>query len=210
MNSDDMLKVDLTGWLEKVQVRPDLMESAQLKSEHADVPISDDFLTNWLTIPSLLTRARLSAATRRREERRLADQMKHKKKLAGYKGKRAAKGRYHYESKARTKKARTRRAYEKGAGLNAILGGLRYRRKAIDPAAWERLIAPLFREYPPEYLTVKMYYRVPPAIAGHYGERYGRGDWPYTVYTLNVEHKLLGIVYNGREQEAADKAAGLI
>lgn len=80
--------------------------------------------------------------------------------------------------------------------------------KALVREEWDRLIKPLFEEYSPEYLYVRLYKRLRKEEALRAGvpkERllkvyYGSKEFPFTVYTLNVEHKLLGVVWNGRDE----------
>ncbi len=162
----------------------------------ADVPLTRE------AIPSLLTRAKLSPATRLMEERRLKSL---KKKYLGKKARGKQVGRRHYKKKLANKKKRLRKIYERHAGFGAMLRSRGY--KQIDPAMWDRYIGECFREYSPEYLEIKRIKRFPKKGDSAY---YGTKMYPLTVYSYRVFHKLLGVVYDGNQQLAADMAAGLV
>lgn len=147
-------------------------------------------------IPSLLGRAKLSPETRRREEQRLKKLAMRKKKG---KGERRSKGARHWKRKELTKKKANRRLFEASAGFGAILRSRGY--KAIDPVLWDRYIGECFREYSPKYLEIKKIKRYPGKGDSAY---YGTKDYPLTVYSYRVHHKLLGVVYDGKQQMIAD------
>ena len=154
---------------------------------------------NPLTIPSLLTRAKLSPMTRRMEERRLMVIQKKKERLASKEAGNRSKGRRHWKRKEKTKRNRDRAVYEKAAGFGAILSARGAKR--ICPVLWEKYIGECFREYTPEYLYVKRIKRAPGFGKDAY---YGNWEFPYTVYSFRVHHKLLGIVWDGEEQRQLD------
>lgn len=196
---NNLITEDDTEWLRQHQVDPEEVASQTAQEAPQDVPMHP------MTIPSLLTRAKLSEATRRAEERRLA---RLEKRRLATRRKKWRKNRRTYWQKQISKKKERRRDYERRAGLGAILRARGC--KKIDQDEWARLIAPLFEEYSPEYLTIKLYKDVPRAIsrADGYESRqyYGTRNYPHTVYTLKVVHSLLGVVYEGKEQEEIDKA----
>lgn len=163
---------------------------SQRGSALADVPLTRE------AIPSLLTRAKLSPATRRMEEERLK---RNNRKYLGKKATGAQKGPRHWKRKAATKKKANRRQFEAKAGLGAILRSRGY--KKIDQALWDRYIGECFREYSPEYLTIKKIKRYPGKGINAY---YGTKDYPLTVYSYRVLHSLLGVVYDGNEQLKID------
>lgn len=200
MNEDEL---NLTNWLEEVQVRP---EKVKQKHPYEDLPLIPAL------IPSLLTRAKLSEETRLLEEQRLAKLARKKRTLRNSKKvKKPSKGRYHWKRKEANRKKALRKRYEQYAGYWAFkdMATRRGWRKATWEQ-WERLIVPLFREYSPEYLSWKITKRVPKTIAGVRGKWYGSKEYPHTVYSIKVVHSLLGVVYDGHEQREKDKAAGLL
>ena len=159
---------------------------------------------NPLLIPSLLTRARLSQATRVSEERRLASL--ERKRLA-LRDKKPRDGRYtQWTQKQAKKRGRNKRQFNKTAGFGAILRARGY--KLIDPALWAKYVTPIYEEYSSEYLTVVMYKHIPRERSRADGHEkrcyYGTKEYPYTVYTLRVEHSLLGTLYEGRDQQELD------
>jgi len=170
-------------------------KEGQRGSVMADVPLTRE------AIPSLLTRAKLSPATRAAEERRLKEIEDRKKKRNTKK----SRGIRHWKKKAANRKKRLRKIYEANAGFGAILRSRGY--KKIDPVLWDRYIGECFREYSPEYLTIKKIKRYPGKGDSAY---YGTRKYPLTVYSYNVEHSLLGRVYDGRQQMAADMKAGVV
>ena len=159
--------------------------------QKAAVPLTD------LTVPSLLTRAKLSPITRRLEERRLAKIARKRALLK--KGQKKSRGRNHWKRKALTKKKMNRRQYEASAGFNAILST--FGAKRIDKALWDKYITPLFREYTPQYLKVKLIKRAP-----GFGNKayYGNKEFPMTVSSFRVHHDTLGVVWDGEEQRKLD------
>ena len=177
-----------------------LMDGAnkiQRGSEMADIPLTRE------AIPSLLTRAKLSPQTREMEERRLASIEWERKVLAAralrQKTQKRSRGRYHYKRKAQTKKARNRKTYEKAAGFGAILRSRGAKR--IDQTLWDKYVGECFREYSPEYLTVKKIKRPPGFGQSAY---YGNKQFPLTVYSYRVHHQTLGVVWDGEVQRKLD------
>lgn len=148
-------------------------------------------------IPSLLTRARLSPATRAAEERRLA-KLQHRKEVLAKKLKRS-KGQRHWKRKEATRVRANRKMYEDSSGFGAIING--YGSKRIDPVLWDKYIGECFREYTKKYLTVKLIKRPP-----GFGQKayYGMKKWPMTVYSFRVHHATLGVVWDGEVQRQLD------
>lgn len=155
------------------------------------------------SIPSLLTRARLSPATRAAEERRLAKIQKKKDKLTS-KPKRS-KGARHWKRKEATKVRDNRKRFEKTSGFNAIINS--YGAKAIDPLLWDKYIGECFREYTNKYLTVKKIKRAPGQGRDAY---YGNKKFPMTVYSFRVHHATLGVVWDGEVQRQQDGVPVLV
>lgn len=169
-----------------------------VKAQLGDVPL------NKLTIPSLLTRAKLSPETRAMEERRLAN-IENVRKLEEARAKRLreqkrSRGVRHWKKKAATKRRADRKKYEESAGFRAIVGQP-YGCKRIDPELWDKYIGECFREYTPKYLQVKKIKRAP-----GFGPRayYGNKEFPMTVYSFRVVHDTLGVVWDGEEQRKHD------
>lgn len=158
---------------------------------------------NSHSIPSLLTRAKLSPATRLAEERRLAKIEKRKARLAN-KPKRS-KGQYHWKSKAATKVRANRKRYEQASGFNAILNS--YGAKSLDRELWDKYIGECFREYSKKYLHVRKIKRAPGYGRDAY---YGNKKFPMTVYSFRVHHDTLGVVWDGEEQRQLDGVAVLV
>ena len=180
-------------WLEQIELaRASASQSAQVDPQRVTV--------NPLLIPSLLTRARLSEATRRAEERRLAAM--ERKRLALRCRKKRDGRKVQWQRKQYNKRQKNKKQFIRDAGLGAILNTRCCKR--IDQALWKKYISPLFEEYSPEYLSIKLYKRVPVGVAGRYGRYYGTKEFPHTVYTLKVVHSLLGVVYEGKEQYERD------
>lgn len=155
-------------------------------------------------IPSLLTRARLSPATRKMEERRLAKIQRRKEVLA--RGQKKAKGARHWKRKEATKVRANRKRFEQTSGFNAILNS-GYGAKAIDPLLWDKYIGECFREYTNKYLTVKKIKRAPGYGRNDY---YGNKKFPMTVYSFRVHHATLGVVWDGEVQRQQDGVAVLV
>ena len=192
--------LNLTSFIEAAEkaresaVHPSVAQAQLYKPKRGsgmkDVPLVS------AAIPSLLSRAKLSPETRRREELRLKKLAMRKKKG---KGEKRSRGPYHWRRKALTKKKANRRLFEASAGFGAILRSRGY--KAIDPVLWDRYIGECFREYSPKYLEIKKIKRYPGKGDSAY---YGTKNYPLTVYSYRVHHKLLGVVYDGKQQMIAD------
>jgi hypothetical protein len=187
------------------------LEQTRLSEEalQAESRIPPEKVTvNPLLIPSLLTRARLCAATRLAEERRLALRERRVKALRNRKPR--DKRTRPWTAKQATKRKFNKKEFQKSGGFGAILRARGY--KKIDKELWDRYIKPLYDEYSVEYLEIKLYKRVPVAISEKAGIEpakrahcyFGTKEFPYTVYTLDVNHKLLGTLYSGYEQAIQD------
>lgn len=170
----------------------------QTRTAAEDIPLTKE------TIPSLLTRAKLSPETRAMEERRLANIENVKKAEQAIakrlKEQKRSRGQYHWKKKLANKKKQDRKKYEESAGFRAIVGQP-YGCKRIDPELWDKYIGECFREYTPKYLQVKKIKRAP-----GYGPRayYGNKEFPLTVYSFRVHHDTLGVVWDGEEQRKYD------
>lgn len=185
-------------WLSQVRLSEQALE--------ADSRVDPSLVScNPLLIPSLLTRARLSAETQRREEKRLA--LLEQKRRSLRERKPRDKRKSQWTKKQWYKRQRNKKIFNKTAGLGAILRARG--RKEIDQELWAKYVAPLFEEYSPEYLEIKLYKHIPKAVstADGYDYRcyYGTKEYPYTVYTLDVNHSLLGTLYSGAEQFVQDR-----
>lgn len=154
-------------------------------------------------IPSLLTRARLSPATRAAEERRLARIQKKKDRLATKT--KHSKGQFHWKRKEATKVRANRKKYEQASGFGAIING--FGAKRIDPLLWDKYIGECFREYTKKYLMVKKIKRPPGYGRDAY---YGMKKYPMTVYSFRVHHDTLGVVWDGEVQRQQDGVAVLV
>lgn len=184
---------DDVEWLRQVELA---RQSASLAAPVDPQEVS----VNPLLIPSLLTRARLSDATRRAEERRLATLERKRLSLRNRK-KRDRRYKTYWE-KELTKKKNRRRVYEANGGFGAILRSRGY--KQLDQQLWDKHVTELFRAYSPEYLYVKVKNRVPAKVAGKSGYYYGTKEWPITIYAVEVHHKLLDKLFDGTDLWEAD------
>ena len=191
--------VDDSEWLKQARVSDDAL-IAESKVDPSSVTV------NPLLIPSLLTRARLSNQTRRLEERMLA--LLERKRLALRKKKKRNKSKSPWTAKQATKRRHARKVFVKNGGFGAILRA--YGAKRIDKELWDKYVLPLYQEYSADYLTIKLYKRVPVGIAGRAECYYGTREFPYTVYTLDVKHKLLGTLYCGKEQALLDNPQSVV
>lgn len=200
MNTNYFLTSDDEEWLRQVQL------CEQVASESLSVD-PQEVTVNPLLIPSLLTRARLSEATRRAEEKRLASLERKRNSLRNRKPRN--KNYRPYTEKQATRRRNNRKKFNKYAGFGAILKARGY--KQLDKEMWDKYITPLYQEYSPQYLSIKLYKHVPMAKSRRdgYDKRcyYGTKEYPFTVYTLDVIHSLLGVVYSGKEKYEQDVQA---
>jgi len=129
---------------------------------------------------------RLSDDTRRKELERIAEyeKDKHIRKVRGQ-GKRR-RGKRHHNAKKAALKRRLANNWAKNP-FGCILHRSPYACKKIDRGMWDRLIAPLWEQYPPENLTIEF-----PRTAGTKAN-------PWTIYNMVVRHKEV-TVYNGENQ----------
>lgn len=145
------------------------------------------------TPESILTRVRLSASTAKQVERREAARLRRKqlieKRRSGKAKKPGQRGKRHHRSKEATR--RRQRAHRWATRpFGCLLRG--YGAKALDESLWNKHIAPLWEVYIPADLSVRWY------------SGYGLKDKPYTVYSMDIIHSSLGVVYNGSSQELYD------
>lgn len=122
----------------------------------------------------------------RRTERELARQARLKKKRKKYTRK---KGTVHPKKKQATRRRRLESRWADDPFWCVVYG---WGAHSFDRKLWDKHIAPLWKIYNPRDLSVKKY------------RGYGTKAKPYTVYTINVVHSTLGVVYNGQDQELYD------
>ena len=187
---NEFLTYDDLVWLDthQVSVEPVLLDKA-LRVDSKAVTV------NPLLVPSLLTKARLSEETSRREQLRLA--AKERAQLALRSRKRTkARGRYHWKSKLRTKK----KAQAKSWATDPF-GCLLRRRgyKNLKKDLWDSYIAHIWEVYPPTELKVEWSYKV------------GLKGFPVTIYDLMVVHIPTGkLLFDGNSQLIFDASAGVL
>lgn len=148
---------------------------------------------------AILSRVRLSATTRRQVEHREArSERKRRMREERRSGKRkspGSRGTRHHRSKEATRRRKRAHTWATNPFGCAIHG---YGSHAIDRQLWEKYIAPLWTAYLPQDLTLHKYKRAPD------GSHYGTKQKPYTIYTMDIIHSSLGVVYNGNSQYLFD------
>lgn len=164
--NDNLTEEDLV-WLRSVQIPTEVdIPSDGLYDEMRAIPLVS------VAIPSLLTRARLSPATRAREERRLA--AKERAQLATATRKpTTARGNKHWKRKLQTKKRDQADAWAHRP-FSCILARRGW--KNIDKAQFKEYIEPLWDLYDPHKLVVKWHWRA------------GR-EHPVEMKHITVRHK---------------------
>lgn len=144
---------------------------------------------------ALMYRAKLSPATLKAEERRLARIEKKRKSLRNRKKYTRKPGHVH----PKKKEATARRRREEKWATNPFFCVLKrnpYACKDIDKGLWEELIQPLWEEHNPADLDVVVYRR------DVKGELVGTRANPVTVFTMDVVHKRTGkVLYKGTDME---------
>lgn len=134
---------------------------------------------------------RLSEATRLIEEQRLAQRERHRQNVEKRRAK-LKRGRLHHNSKKATeRKAKARRWEEQP--LKSLTYGFGV--WDISQEEWDRTVGQLWLMYKPADLKVQR----------PWGQ--GTKEVPYTIYTIKVRHKKLGLVYDGRDQLIYDLSA---
>lgn len=138
---------------------------------------------------SFLVDAQLSESTRLLEVRRLDKLARRKRALRKRKKYTRKRGTVHPKKKEATRRRLLVRQWARKPYSCVIRG---YGSHAVDRKQWDRLIAPLWEKYNPADLTVRKY------------RGYGLKGKPFTVYSLDIIHSTLGVVYNGNSQELYD------
>lgn len=183
MNDNEILtNVDL-AWLKQVQVSTDTIELERLVQ--AAEPLAD----TSLLVAEAQGRVRLSDATRRAEEIRLMKLDRKKKALRERKRYTRKRGSVHPKKKEATRRRLQERQWATRP-FACLLHG--YGAKALDKSLWDLYIAPLWKQYAPAELEVVKY------------RGFGTKAKPLTVYSLDIKHRTLGVLYSGRNQELYD------
>lgn len=143
---------------------------------------------------------RLSDETRAMEEARLAKLHRKKQALRNRKPYTRKRGTVHPKKKAATRRRRLEKNWENNP-FGVVIHG--YGAHAIDRDLWDKHIQPLFTEYSPHQLTLKKLKR---DLKGRY---YGTKVNPFTVYSLQIEHKQLGTVFDGSSLELHHLSGGI-
>lgn len=158
-----------------------------IHSELSFVPkVLDEYLEGIEPL-SPVQLATLHPHSRRREEKRLAaiEKRKHRKKYT------RKPGTVHPKKKASTRRRRHERRWRENPMFCVCYG---YGHHAIDKGLWNQYLQPYWEMYDPEQLKVKKYKR------NLQGVLYGTKEAPYTVYSLTLIHKKLGVLYEGHDQ----------
>lgn len=156
-------------------------EEVPLSLVEKNAPETPACLEEHLLVQEAMGKCRLSPATRAALERAVKEK-KGKKSRKKYTRRR---GTVHPKTKEATAKRKYKREWFHNP-FSCILAG--YGSKKLDREQWDRLIAPLWKQYNPADLTVRR----------HRG--CGTRERPLTVYTLDVVHVQLGPVYRGNDQ----------
>lgn len=174
---NDNLTIDEWRWLDTMRVSLDIPKPAKDRKP----------------LDSLLLDARLSGATRRAEEMRLA--RLDRKRLA----KTNRKPRDKRKKPWTAKQATARRAYKKLWKTRpytcVVYGWGSYN---IEKALWDKYIGPLWERYDPCDLKVVR------NRTRKGGARTGSREIPYTIYDIDVVHSTEGRVYDGNSQRLFD------
>lgn len=142
----------------------------------------------------VFVRAKLTPLTRKVMERYYAKKAKKKASLRNRKPTKA-KGRYHHNTKKKTRRELIKRRWRDNPFGCVIYG---YGAYSIDKALWERYIAPLWEQHEPSHLKVVRYRKTPGGLP------LGSREQPYTVYDLKIIHAALGVLYDGQSQKLYD------
>lgn len=131
---------------------------------------------------------RLSGATRKLEEERLAKLYRKKRALRNRKKYTRKKGTVHPKRKAATRRRRLEKNWRDNP-FGVVIHG--YGAHNVDRKLWDLYIQPLFSKYKAEELTLRKKKR------DVHGREYGTKANPYTIYSLTVVHKTDGVVFDG-------------
>ena len=132
-----------------------------------------------------LLHAKLSDETRRMEEARLAKMERKRRGLRCRKPYTRKPGTVHPKKKEATRRRQLRVDWANKPFSCVIMG---YGAHAVDRQLWDKYIQPLWSKYDPQDLKVKKHRDA------------GTKLKPYTVYTMDVVHSKLGVVYSGNSQ----------
>lgn len=134
---------------------------------------------------------KLSEETRALEEAMLQKRQRHRENVEARK-KKLKRGKFHHNSKKATaRKAREQRWRDQP--LKSLSYGFGV--WDISQEEWDRTVGQLWLMYKPSDLTVQR----------PWGQ--GTKEQPYTIYTIKVRHRRLGLVYDGRDQLIYDLSA---
>lgn len=185
MNNENNLTIDLDTLILGMQVElPHIELSSPLLPAEVE---KESFLV--LEQRGLV---RLSDATRAMEEQRLATLHRKKRALRNRKKYTRKVGTVHPKKKAATRRRRLAKNWRDNPFGVAIHG---YGAHAIDRSLWDLHIQPLFTMYSAEELTLRKRKR------DVHGKDYGTKSNPFTVYSLMLEHKTAGTVFDGSALE---------
>lgn len=148
----------------------------------------EEYLEGLPEIPAKqVTLPHMSKPQRKAEERRIlkAYRLKHRKKYT------RKPGHVHPNKKKATRKRRLAEKWAKNPWACVVY---RYGCYKIPLEEWERVIGPFWTKYNPADLEIKTYRK------NLHGELYGSRATPYTIYSLKLYHKKLGLLYNGHDQ----------
>lgn len=134
---------------------------------------------------------KLSGATRRAEEKRVERQEKKRKGLRQRKPYKRKRGCVHHNTKKATQTRKRGKLWAERPFSCYIAG---YGAYSVDKQVWEQYIAPLWKHYLPKDLSLVRHRK-------HLnGKAYGSRDQPYDIYSLDIVHKKLGVVYAGQDR----------
>lgn len=111
-------------------------------------------------------------------------------------------GHVHPKKKEATKRRKTERLWRENP-FGCLLSN-KYSCKRLSRERWNELIMPYWSLYDPADLRIK---RLKKDVKG---ELYGTRKNPITIYSLQLIHKKLGMLYNGQDQELYDLSKGAV
>lgn len=185
MNNENNLTIDfldIEQVIKGMQVDVNVEGLGKLQEEHEES----------LLVAEARGRVKLSDETRAMEEVRLAKLYRKKRALRNRKKYTRKAGTVHPKKKAATRRRRLAKNWKENPFGVAIHG---YGAHAIDRSLWDLHIQPLFTIYSAEELTLRKRKR------DVHGREYGTKVNPYTVYSLLLEHKTVGTVFDGSALE---------
>lgn len=140
-----------------------------------------------------LLHATLSDETRKAEEERLAKMERKRKGLRERKPYTRKAGCVHPKRKAATERKRQEKKWAEEP-LNCINNSWGF--WALDEELWEKHIAPLWLKYKPSDMVWKR--------SKKYNREVGNKQQPHDIYSIVIEHKKLGRLYDGDSQQLYD------